>query len=120
MRHLRYEGSMRSTGCNIRKVGQKKRGPDFRLPPGSLLDADGADRTAVPGILGAGQLIFRDLAAVGQAIIAHGKAHGTGAGAQAAADAVFIDSRVHEKASLSIPLPARQGRSGSVPACRLL
>lgn len=37
----------------------------------SCFDADGADRAAVPGLLGRLQLALRDAAAVGQTVVAH-------------------------------------------------
>ena len=61
----------------------------------SCFDADGADRAAVPGLLGRLQLALRDAAAVGQTVVAHVEYLRAGAGAQAAADAVLIYCCVH-------------------------
>lgn len=72
------------------------------FPRNSLLNTDRTDGAAVPGLLGAGELVVGDVAAVGQAVVPHGEAHGAGAGAQAAADAAFVDCRSHGKASLYV------------------
>lgn len=61
----------------------------------SFLDGDRADGTAVPGLLGAGEDLLRDGAAVGEAVITHGEDFGAGACAQAAADAVLVDHCFH-------------------------
>lgn len=68
-------------------------------PAPLFFDTDGAGGTAVPGLLGDIQHLGRDLAAVGEAVVPHGENRRAGAGAQAAANAVFVDRCVHMVAS---------------------
>ena len=89
----------------------------------SVLNADRADGTAVPGLLGRVQQLRRDLAAVGEAIVAHGEDLRTGTGAQAAADAGFIDSCFHRNSSdYSMIFPSRPSvttcQGMNLPLCR--
>ena len=69
--------------------------PEKALPVSSFFQVNGADGTAVTGLLGSVQHLSRYRAAVGQAVVSHGEYRGAGSGAQAAADAVFVDACVH-------------------------
>jgi len=64
---------------------------------GVLLQADvnGTDGAGVPGLLGSSQTFGVQCTGVGKAVVTHLKYVGTDTGAQAAANAVFVDSCFH-------------------------
>lgn len=58
-------------------------------------NADGADRALIAGRLSRVQHSIRDISAVGESVVSHGKHLWTVSGAEATADAVFIYACVH-------------------------